>query len=93
MGKTSTAVKRKYNDKTYTRWFADLRNEDFQRMESLRGEKSRAQFLKDLVDFYTSHSESGRLRPPAPFCYPPLRRKPRTSSPGSVPVTAPEEAA
>lgn len=58
MGKTSTAVKRKYNEKTYTRWFADLRNEDFQRIEELRGEKSRAQFLKELVELYTSHSES-----------------------------------
>lgn len=51
MSKTSTAVKRRYNDKTYTRWSADLRNEDFQRIEALRGDLSRAQFLKKLIDF------------------------------------------
>ena len=32
MGKTSTEVKRRYNEKTYKRWFADLRNEDFDRI-------------------------------------------------------------
>lgn len=52
MSKTSTAVKRRYNEKTYTRWFADLRNEDFEKIEALRGEMSRAKFLKLLVDFY-----------------------------------------
>lgn len=54
MGKTSTAVKRRYNEKTYTRWFADLRNEDFEKIEILRGEMSRAKFLKMLVEVYTS---------------------------------------
>lgn len=54
MGKTSTESKRKYNEKTYTRWHADLRNEDFEKIEAIRGEMSRAKFLKMLVDFYTS---------------------------------------
>ena len=52
MSKTSTEVKRRYNAKTYTRWTADLRNEDFERIEALRGELSRAQFLKRLVEAY-----------------------------------------
>ena len=52
MGKTSTAVKRKYNDKTYTRWAVDLRNEDFEKVEQLRGEMSRSQFLKMLIAAY-----------------------------------------
>lgn len=52
MGKTSTAVKRRYNEKTYTRWTADLRNEDFERVEKLRGDLSRAQFLKKLIELY-----------------------------------------
>ena len=50
MGKTSTAVKRRYNAKTYTRWAVDLRNEDFEKIEKLRGEMSRAQFLKMLLE-------------------------------------------
>ena len=57
MSKTSTDVKRRYNEKTYTRWFADLRSEDFQRIEALRGDMSRAQFLKQLVDFYTAYEK------------------------------------
>lgn len=52
MGKTSTEVKRRYNEKTYKRWFADLRKEDFERIEVLRGEQSRAEFLKSLIQFY-----------------------------------------
>ncbi len=52
MGKTSTAAKRKYNDKTYTRWGVDLRKEDFEKVERLRGEMSRSQFLKMLIDKY-----------------------------------------
>ncbi|MEI3162919.1 MAG: hypothetical protein V8S74_05905 [Lachnospirales bacterium] len=48
---TSTAVKRKYNEKTYTRWYADLRKEVFEEIESIREETglSRAEFLKMLV--------------------------------------------
>lgn len=52
MGKTSTEVKRRYNNKTYTRWAVDLRNEDFKKIEALRGELSRAQFLKKLIAAY-----------------------------------------
>jgi len=52
VSKTSTAVKRRYNEKTYKRWFADLRLEEFERIEALRGDMSRAQFLKQLLDNY-----------------------------------------
>ena len=58
MGKTSTTVKRRYNEKTYTRWFADLRNEDFEEIENLRGDFSRAKFLKMLVACYIQHNEN-----------------------------------
>ena len=59
MGKTS--AKRRYNSKTYTRWAADLRNEDFEKIEALRGEMSRAEFLKMLVSSYLSgRAGSGR---------------------------------
>ena len=52
MGKTSTEVKRRYNSKTYTRWAADLRNEDFEKVEAVRGDMSRAAFLKMLLEEY-----------------------------------------
>ena len=57
MSKKSTEVKRRYNAKTYTRWTADLRNEDNEVIESLRSELglSRAQFLKMLVNFYNEN--------------------------------------
>lgn len=58
MGKTSTEVKRRYNSKTYTRWAVDLRHEDFEKIEALRGEQSRAEFLKMLIAFYTSPQPS-----------------------------------
>ena len=57
MGKTSSEVKRRYNAKTYSRWTADLKNEDFEKIEAMRGEMSRAQFLKFLVSKY-EESES-----------------------------------
>ena len=57
MGKTSTEVKRRYNEKTYKRWFADLRDEDFEKVESLRGDMSRAQFLKKLIELYCDRIE------------------------------------
>ena len=57
MSKTSTAVKRRYNDKTYKRWFADVRVEEFERIEALRGEMSRPAFLKMLLDVYTAKPE------------------------------------
>lgn len=57
MGKTSTEVKRRYNDKTYTRWTVDLRNEDSASIEALRASLglSRSQFLKMLVEFYNNN--------------------------------------
>ena len=44
MSNTSSAVKRKYNQKTYKRWTADLKI-----AEQLRGDMSRAEFLKMLI--------------------------------------------
>lgn len=58
MGKTSTEVKRRYNEKTYKRWFADLRNEEFEKVEDLRGDMSRAQFLQHLIAFYEFQNRS-----------------------------------
>lgn len=48
---TSSAVKRKYNAKTYKRWITDLKNETFDEIEKIREETglSRAEFLKMLV--------------------------------------------
>ena len=54
MSKTSSEVKRRYNDKTYKRWIVDLRHEDFELIESLRGDLSRAKFLKLLINHYQS---------------------------------------
>jgi hypothetical protein len=49
---TSTAVKRKYNEKTYTEYRAPLRNEVYTEVEKLREESglSKAEFLKMLVN-------------------------------------------
>lgn len=52
MGRTSTEVKRRYNEKTYTTWRAPLRKEDYEAIERLRGDLSRAQFLKILAERY-----------------------------------------
>ncbi len=51
MGYTSTAVKQKYIDKTYSQWSVKLRNEVFEEIEDIRGTTglSRAEFLKMLV--------------------------------------------
>lgn len=51
MGHTSTAVKQKYIDKTYSPWSVRLRNDVFNEIEALRKETglSRAEFLKMLV--------------------------------------------
>ena len=57
MSKTSTQVKRRYNEKTYKRWFADIRIEEFEKIEALRGEMSRAAFLKMLLDAYLGKPE------------------------------------
>lgn len=52
MSTTSTAVKRRYNEKTYKRFYADLRISDYEKLEAARGEMSRAQFLLMLFDHY-----------------------------------------
>lgn len=57
MSKTSTEAKRKYNAKTYTRWAVDLRNEDFEKIESLRGDMSRSEFLKMLIDLLNTSKQ------------------------------------
>lgn len=54
---TSTDVKRKYNEKTYSRWYLSLRNEDFEKIETMRGDMSRAEFLKMLVAFYEENNK------------------------------------
>lgn len=45
---TSTAVKRKYNDKTYKRFFADIRIEDYDEINAFIQSKgwSKAEFIK-----------------------------------------------
>ena len=60
MSKTSSEVKRRYNEKTYSRFICDLKKADFERIELLRGEKSRAQFLLMLVEQYESEMEEGK---------------------------------
>lgn len=52
MSTTSTAVKRRYNEKTYTRWYADVHKEDYEALEAARGEMSRAKFLLLLFREY-----------------------------------------
>lgn len=60
MSRTSTEVKRRYNSKTYKRWSVDLRFEDFDRLEELRGDLSRAVFLKKLLEQYIRETEAGK---------------------------------
>lgn len=45
---TSTAVKRRYNDKTYKRFFADIRIEDYAEIDAFIQSKgwSKADFVK-----------------------------------------------
>ena len=51
MGYTSTAVKERYNKKTYDEWRVKLRKEIFAQVEQIREETglSRAEFLKMLI--------------------------------------------
>lgn len=58
MSKTSTAVKRKYNEKTYSRFYADIKKEDFEAIEQARGEMSRAQFLLMLFREHQERTEA-----------------------------------
>ena len=52
MGYTSTAVKQKYIDKTYSQWSVKLKNEVFKEIEGIKAETglSLADFLKMLVN-------------------------------------------
>lgn len=58
MSRTSTAVKRKYNEKTYSRFYADIRKEDYEAIEQARGEMSRAQFLLMLFREHQERTEA-----------------------------------
>lgn len=58
MGYTSTAAKRKYNDKTYSRFAVDLRKEDFEEIEEARGKMSRSQFLLMLFREHKEREET-----------------------------------
>ena len=52
MSKTSSAVKRKYNEKVYSVWRCDIKKEMFAEIEAIREAEgmSRAEFLKKLVN-------------------------------------------
>lgn len=49
---TSTAVKRRYNDKTYKRFFADIRIEDYDEIDAFIQSKdwSKAKFIKTAYE-------------------------------------------
>lgn len=49
---TSTAVKRRYNDKTYKRFFADIRIEDYDEIDAFVQSKgwSKAEFVKKAYE-------------------------------------------
>ena len=52
MGTTSSAVKNRYNKKTYSSWNAAIRKEEFEKIEAVRAETglSRTEFLKMLFN-------------------------------------------
>lgn len=50
--RTSSAVKRKYNQKTYKRIAVDLRFADYDEFEKLRGDMPRAEFIRQLMAFW-----------------------------------------
>lgn len=52
MSKTSSAVKNRYNAKTYKEFRAMIKIAEFEEVEKLRGEKSRAEFFRELVKLY-----------------------------------------
>ena len=49
---TSTAVKRRYNEKTYKRFFADIRIEDYDEIDAYVRSKgwSKAEFIKTAYE-------------------------------------------
>lgn len=57
---TSTAVKQRYIDKTYTEFRAKLRNEDFAEIDALIQSKgwSRADFIKKAYEIMTKENHS-----------------------------------
>lgn len=52
MSKPSTKAKYKYNLKTYKEFRAPLKISEFDEIEKLRGDKSRPEFLRELVSEY-----------------------------------------
>lgn len=66
MSATSSAVKRKYNAKTYKRWVVDLRNETFDEIEAIREKMnlSRSEFLKYLVGKHLSEKDIQKEKAP-----------------------------
>lgn|GEM_PF-1679596 len=52
MSYTSTAVKERYNKKTYSAWTAKIRKAEFEKIEAVRAETglSRTEFLKMLFN-------------------------------------------
>lgn len=57
MGYTSTAVKARYNKKTYKQFNAPLRNEEFEKIETEREKlgMSRAEFIRFLYAEWKKH--------------------------------------
>ncbi len=57
--RTSTAVKRRYNEKHYKRFYADVKIELYDRLEAYRTDEgiSRAEFLQKAIDTI-QHKES-----------------------------------
>ena len=57
--RTSTAVKRRYNEKHYKRFYADVKIELYDRLEAYRtGEGiSRSEFLQKAIDIIQNNKE------------------------------------
>lgn len=57
--RTSTAVKRRYNEKHYKRFSADVKIELYDRLEAYRKDESisRAEFLQDAIDMMQNKKE------------------------------------
>ena len=49
MSKTSTICKDRWNKKHYKQWSVSLKFELFDKIEQLRGDKSRKEFLDELI--------------------------------------------
>lgn len=60
--RTSTAVKRRYNEKHYKRFAADVKIELYARLEAYRKDEgiSRAEFLQDAIDMMQNKKEVSR---------------------------------